>query len=142
MLSIQKKKGISTVILISIMMGLIIMDAFLVEKNLIAQIGDKKESTIITQEEENNTSSSSGTLNLPKGGVQKSSGPNVLDLLTAMEFEQKPEKNQTILEQIIPQISIMRHIPKGGYHHLPLWAHSLETVHQLEKIFEEFSKQI
>ncbi len=45
-----------------------------------------------------------------------------------------------LLEQIIPQISIMRYISQGGYHHLPLWAHSLETIHQLEKIFNEFSE--
>ncbi len=42
-----------------------------------------------------------------------------------------------ILEQIIPQVTLMYRIPKGAYHHLPLWQHSLETFHQLEKILEK-----
>jgi len=44
-----------------------------------------------------------------------------------------------LLEIVIPQITVMFHMRQaGGYHHLSLWAHSLETLNQLEKIFEEF----
>jgi len=43
-----------------------------------------------------------------------------------------------LLEEIIPQISIMYHLPQGGYHHLSLLEHSFEVVRQVEKIFLEF----
>lgn len=42
-----------------------------------------------------------------------------------------------LLEKIIPQMSLMYHLPQGGYHHLSLLEHSFETIHQLEKIFDE-----
>lgn len=44
-----------------------------------------------------------------------------------------------ILENAIPQVTSMFHLRQaGGYHHLSLWPHSLETVRQIEKISEEF----
>jgi len=46
-----------------------------------------------------------------------------------------------LLEKIIPQISLMYHLPQGGYHHLSLMEHSLETVRQLEKICVEMRQE-
>lgn len=42
-----------------------------------------------------------------------------------------------ILEVIFPEIVKMRGIGKGAYHHLDVWGHTLETVRQLEGVFEE-----
>ncbi len=42
-----------------------------------------------------------------------------------------------LLELIIPQVKIMFHCKQGGYHHLNVWPHSLETVVQMEKVFEQ-----
>ncbi len=42
-----------------------------------------------------------------------------------------------ILEKVIPQIKIMEDCFQGGYHHLDVWPHSLETVRQLEKVILE-----
>ncbi|MBF0511904.1 MAG: HD domain-containing protein [Candidatus Omnitrophica bacterium] len=39
-----------------------------------------------------------------------------------------------LLPQVIPQIMVMYKVPQGGYHHLDVWEHSLETVAQLEKM--------
>ena len=43
-----------------------------------------------------------------------------------------------LLEKIIPQMTIMYHLPQGGYHHLSLLNHSFESVRQLEKILLDF----
>ncbi len=42
-----------------------------------------------------------------------------------------------LLEEVIPQIRVMFGVKQGGYHHLDVWPHSLQTVHQLEKILQE-----
>ncbi len=42
-----------------------------------------------------------------------------------------------LLEQIIPQVRVMYDCHQGGYHHLDVWAHSLETVVQLEGVFTQ-----
>ena len=42
-----------------------------------------------------------------------------------------------LLEKIIPQITVMYNVKQGGYHHLDVWPHSLETVAQLERVFME-----
>ncbi|MFZ5800701.1 MAG: HD domain-containing protein, partial [Candidatus Omnitrophota bacterium] len=42
-----------------------------------------------------------------------------------------------VLEEIIPQISLMRNVAQGPYHHLDVLQHSLEAVSQLEQIFKE-----
>lgn len=39
-----------------------------------------------------------------------------------------------VLAEVIPQIRIMEDCPQGGYHHLAVWPHSLETVRQFELI--------
>ncbi len=44
-----------------------------------------------------------------------------------------------LLEQVIPQITIMYRVKQGGYHHLDVWPHSLETVAQLENVFAEYA---
>lgn len=41
------------------------------------------------------------------------------------------------LERIIPQIRIMFRCTQGGYHHLDVWPHSLETVSRLDKLVKE-----
>ncbi len=43
-----------------------------------------------------------------------------------------------LLEKIIPQVHVMFNCKQGGYHHLDVWLHSLETIFQVEKVFEEF----
>jgi len=42
-----------------------------------------------------------------------------------------------LLEQIIPQVSVMFKVTQGTYHHLDVWPHSLETIAQLEGVFKE-----
>lgn len=44
-----------------------------------------------------------------------------------------------LLEKVIPQITVMYRVAQGGYHHLDVWPHSLETVAQLEKVFEQYA---
>lgn len=39
-----------------------------------------------------------------------------------------------LLEKVIPQLGVMRRCRQGGYHHLDVWPHSLETVVQLEDV--------
>ena len=39
-----------------------------------------------------------------------------------------------LLFYVLPQLSVMVGIPQGGYHHLDVWHHSLETVRQLENV--------
>ncbi|MBI4356069.1 MAG: CCA tRNA nucleotidyltransferase [Candidatus Omnitrophica bacterium] len=38
------------------------------------------------------------------------------------------------LEVLLPEIHACRGVEQGGYHHLDVWQHSLETLHQLEEI--------
>jgi putative nucleotidyltransferase with HDIG domain len=42
-----------------------------------------------------------------------------------------------LLEGIIPHIAVMRGVLQGGYHHLDVWKHSLEVVHQMEEVAAE-----
>lgn len=42
-----------------------------------------------------------------------------------------------ILKVILPEVEVMRGVRQGPYHHLDVWRHSLETVHQLENLFQE-----
>jgi poly(A) polymerase len=44
-----------------------------------------------------------------------------------------------LLHQVIPDITVMRGVQQGGYHHLDVWQHSLEVVHQLDEIIEKFT---
>lgn len=41
-----------------------------------------------------------------------------------------------VLELVIPQVRLMRHVKQGAYHHLDVWGHSLETVRRLEALTE------
>jgi poly(A) polymerase len=45
-----------------------------------------------------------------------------------------------LLEKIVPHIRVMYDCKQGGYHHLDVWPHSLETVVQMEKVFEQFQE--
>lgn len=47
-----------------------------------------------------------------------------------------------VLEEFLPQISIMYHLPQGGYHHLSLLEHSFEAVRQAELAIAEFSGNV
>jgi putative nucleotidyltransferase with HDIG domain len=58
--------------------------------------------------------------------------PRAADNLRAMD-------KISLLEQVIPQITIMYRVKQGGYHHLDVWPHSLETVAQLENVFVEYA---
>jgi poly(A) polymerase len=40
-----------------------------------------------------------------------------------------------IIAVLFPEISPMRHMAQGPYHHLDVWKHTLETVKQLERVF-------
>lgn len=68
----------------------------------------------------------------------------VLDELFKVLESERAAENLTaldkvgLLENIIPQVTVMYGVTQGGYHHLDVWPHSLETVGQLEKVFEEF----
>jgi len=42
-----------------------------------------------------------------------------------------------LLVKVIPQITVMYNVKQGGYHHLDVWPHSLQTVVELEKLLEE-----
>jgi len=44
-----------------------------------------------------------------------------------------------LLEQVIPQLTVMERVHQGGYHHLDVWRHSLEVVHQFEELLKELS---
>ncbi|MBF0619557.1 MAG: HD domain-containing protein [Candidatus Omnitrophica bacterium] len=43
------------------------------------------------------------------------------------------------LLEVIPQLKIMRDVPQGGYHHLNVWEHSLETFRQFDLLLQEFA---
>lgn len=43
-----------------------------------------------------------------------------------------------LLDKVIPQLSIMEKVHQGGYHHLDVWKHTLEVVHQFENLTEQF----
>jgi len=47
-----------------------------------------------------------------------------------------------LLEQIIPQVSVMFKVTQGTYHHLDVWPHSLETVAQLEGVLKEVKDDV
>ncbi|MDO8676032.1 MAG: HD domain-containing protein [Candidatus Omnitrophota bacterium] len=37
-----------------------------------------------------------------------------------------------LLARVLPQLSVMQGVHQGGYHHLDVWRHSLEVLHQFE----------
>ncbi len=43
----------------------------------------------------------------------------------------------SILERILPELVPCRGVSQGGYHHLDVWAHSLETVRQFETLLAD-----
>lgn len=42
-----------------------------------------------------------------------------------------------VLDRVIPQVAVMYKCAQGGYHHLDVWRHSLQTVVELDRVFEE-----
>lgn len=47
-----------------------------------------------------------------------------------------------LLEKVIPQITVMYRVTQGGYHHLDVWPHSLETVAQLEGVLRQYAEDL
>ena len=43
---------------------------------------------------------------------------------------------------IIPETRLLRGVDQGGYHHLDVWGHSLQTLAQLERILRDSSKKL
>ena len=41
-----------------------------------------------------------------------------------------------LIDEIIPAIGECRGVVQGGYHHLPVWQHSLETLKQFELLYQ------
>lgn len=58
------------------------------------------------------------------------SSPNAAKVLRAMD-------RIGLLAKVMPQITVMYGCTQGGYHHLDVWPHSIETVRQLEKVFKK-----
>jgi len=46
-----------------------------------------------------------------------------------------------IIDVILPEIKPMRGIGQGPYHHLDVWQHTLETVKQLELVFDKLGQK-
>ncbi|MBI3602805.1 MAG: HD domain-containing protein [Candidatus Omnitrophica bacterium] len=46
-------------------------------------------------------------------------------------------QKSSLLEQVIPQVTVMKGVHQGGYHHLDVWRHSLEVVRQFEELVNE-----
>ncbi|MFP4472952.1 MAG: CCA tRNA nucleotidyltransferase [Candidatus Omnitrophota bacterium] len=42
-----------------------------------------------------------------------------------------------LVERVIPQVRVMFGLKQGGYHHLDVWRHSLESVAQLDCLFKK-----
>jgi len=57
---------------------------------------------------------------------------------TGKTHQYLPELDRlNILELVFPEINALRGIGQGPYHHLDVWQHTLETVRELEILFEE-----
>ncbi len=61
------------------------------------------------------------------------SAPQAPDILREMD-------KAGLLEEAIPQVTVMYNIPQGGYHHLDVWPHSLTVVAELENVFAQARK--
>lgn len=59
----------------------------------------------------------------------------ILDAQKTVPILKEMDK-MALLEKIIPQVRMMYNCPQGGYHHLDVWPHSLETVAQLDKLLK------
>lgn len=44
-----------------------------------------------------------------------------------------------LLVAAIPQLQVMEKVPQGGYHHLDVWKHSLQTLEEAEKVLASFA---
>jgi len=49
---------------------------------------------------------------------------------------------RNILEVVLPQVCKLKDIDQGGFHHLDVWEHSLETLAQFEKLLKNISRKI
>ncbi len=57
----------------------------------------------------------------------------ILDVPNAFHYISLLDK-YGVLEVVIPQIAVMHNVRQGGYHHLDVWGHSLETLRKLEEL--------
>jgi poly(A) polymerase len=46
-----------------------------------------------------------------------------------------------IIDEIIPQITKMRKVHQGGFHHLDVWDHSLEALKEFELLYEKYIRR-
>ena len=44
-----------------------------------------------------------------------------------------------LLFTVIPQLKLLESVPKGGYHHLNVWKHSLLALAEFEKLMKSWS---
>ncbi|MDD4954986.1 MAG: HD domain-containing protein [Candidatus Omnitrophica bacterium] len=43
-----------------------------------------------------------------------------------------------VLDEVIPQITKMRNVYQGGFHHLDVWRHSLEALREFEALYRKY----
>jgi poly(A) polymerase len=58
-------------------------------------------------------------------------GPYSYDAIKSMD-------ELKIIDEIIPQISKTRGVYQGGFHHLDVWRHSLETLREFELLYRKY----
>lgn len=82
-----------------------------------------------------------------KGKVKEASperiNEEIFKILSASFSYKTIKKMDTfgLADEIIPQISRMRHTGQGGFHHLPVWEHSIEALKQIELVYEKKLKR-
>ncbi|HAJ56284.1 MAG TPA: hypothetical protein DCL35_00775 [Candidatus Omnitrophica bacterium] len=57
----------------------------------------------------------------------------ILEVTNAFHYISLLDKHK-ILELVIPQVAVMHNVKQGGYHHLDVWGHSMETLKKLEEL--------
>lgn len=63
----------------------------------------------------------------------------ILDIENSINIIRQMDRIK-LLDKIIPHIRAMYGVSQGPYHHLDVWKHSLETLAQLEKLFQELKQ--
>lgn len=64
----------------------------------------------------------------------------ILDVKNAHTYISLMDKHG-VLEEVIPQVVVMHNVKQGGYHHLDVWGHSLETVRKLEELISKADEE-
>jgi poly(A) polymerase len=63
----------------------------------------------------------------------------ILEVPNAWHYISLLDKRK-VLELVIPQVTVMHNVAQGGYHHLDVWGHSMETVKKLEELLGHLAK--